>query len=91
MKKSSLLVVLIVIAAIVAMFKMESIMGGLGFVLAIIIVIYVICCFLGALYLLYEAFHSGRDIIRAIGYILGAIAIIILGFKVGAWLIGVLW
>ena len=90
MKKSSLIGVLIVIAAIVAMFKMESVMGGLGFILAIIIGIYAICCFLGAVYLLYEAFHSGGDILKAIAYIIGSIVIIILGFKIGAWLINIL-
>ena len=90
MKKSSLLAVLIVIAAIVAMFKMESVMEGLGFVLAVIIVIVALLFFLGALYLLYEAFHSDEDIITIIGHLVGAIVILGIGVKVIIWLICVL-
>ena len=92
MKKSTILWLSFIIVAIIAMFTMSSFMGGLGFALSIVIMIYALMCIVGAIYLIYSAYENikCKDILSAIGNVIMFGILLFLGIKILIWLIGVL-
>lgn len=92
MKKSSIIWLAFIIIAIIAMIKMGSFMGGLGFALTIFIVIFALMCIFGAIFLVFSCYEKIRckDIIGSIGDILLIVLFAFLGIKILKWLIGVL-
>ncbi len=91
MSKSTM-VILFIIITILAMFKLNSIMGGLGFVLTFIILAFAIIIILGAIGLLISAYENWKkDWLSVMGNSIGGVLLLLAGVKILVWLMGTLF
>lgn len=77
------------IAFILAMIKTASLMQSLGFALTLLIGFYLICCFVGVTYLVFEGINAinSKEAMRATKIFLLAIIIFVVAIKIFIWLI----
>lgn len=91
MKKSSMMWIVFVVIAIIAMIKMSSFMSGLGFALSIFIGGFSLMCIIGAICFVIVSIEEIKSKqIVAIWHLFMAVVMVVVGIAIFRWLIIVL-